>query len=90
MPPRIRFLQKRQKLLAAKLEKIKSEQDSLVTKMEEMSDAKNKSDEEDTEDISATVKTEKTDFRKTTYNFYSSTLFLTYFYFVRFRSSFTL
>lgn len=76
VPPRIRFLQKRQKILAAKLEKIKSEQECLVTKIEEMSEAENEFDEGETEDISEAVKKEKIDPCKTTYNFYSSTLSL--------------
>lgn len=72
VPPRIRFLQKRQKILAAKLGKMKSEQDRLVSKIEETSEAENESDERDSENISEDVKTEKIDPRKTTYNFYSS------------------
>ncbi|KAK7586212.1 hypothetical protein V9T40_004088 [Parthenolecanium corni] len=72
VPPRIRFLQKRQKILAAKLGKMKSEQDRLVSKIEETSEAENESDERDSENISEDVKTEKIDPRKTTYNFYSN------------------
>ncbi|XKL62484.1 hypothetical protein PGB90_002317 [Kerria lacca] len=71
--PRIRFLQKRQKMLSKKLEDSREEEKKLVDKIEQMSS--------DCEDIVCSVTEEKieqneiikhkmTDLRKTTFNFY--------------------